>query len=178
MSEKVLDCLYCNKYFPVEEMFSVDACCIEHHMKLDERLKFRENFKDVEKLKTKVNEYFREEQRSLLKFVFNEIIFEITRLQSALTAERESHRWRKYPDEEPEDDGSLNIEDCCFGRIGNEKVVKTCAFYCKFTFDGREMKDDLMYNFETGSWECWVEGQLLDITVTHWQPLPSAPEAL
>lgn len=26
----VLDCLICKKYFPVSQMFSVDACCEEH----------------------------------------------------------------------------------------------------------------------------------------------------
>lgn len=28
--EKYLDCLYCHKIFPLNKMYSVDACCSEH----------------------------------------------------------------------------------------------------------------------------------------------------
>lgn len=34
MSTNVLDCQWCRKIFPLNEMFSVDACCEEHQERL------------------------------------------------------------------------------------------------------------------------------------------------
>lgn len=33
--DSLLDCLVCKQYFPVSQMYSVDACCKEHQAILD-----------------------------------------------------------------------------------------------------------------------------------------------
>ena len=34
-SKKILDCQYCKKYFPINDMYSCDACCEEHQKQLN-----------------------------------------------------------------------------------------------------------------------------------------------
>lgn len=89
-----------------------------------------------------------------------------------------ANRWIPISEGVPEDDGDLKIDDCVTWFDGNENLITSCSFWCKFTFDaGRQESCDVVeYNFDHGSWELKFEGELMDIVVTHYRPLPDWPE--
>ena len=109
----------------------------------------------------------------------HDLITENLILQSELAAEREAHRWIPVSEKLPEDDGSLNESDCSVIFTGNEYEIISCAFYCRFKIKDADdcfYYDKITYDFTHGEWEMYFEGQLIDIEVTHWQPLPEPPK--
>lgn len=111
---------------------------------------------DCPKCETGKWEQIPEKLRDLLSALFDARACEITRLQSELQQERESHRWIPVEERLPEDGERVNLFDGATGFfIYGEKDT--------YTDDGR-----WLWKTDFGAWH--------KENVTHWQPLPSSPE--
>ena len=93
-------------------------------------------------------------------------------LQMRISELEEAQRWIPVEERLPEDDGTLNPEDCCFVFDGNSNEISRCSFVCRFLFDEMEMKNIVIYNFIEQQWELWFDNEMIDIQVTHWLTLP------
>jgi len=102
---------------------------------------------------------------------------DIHALTTELAALKEKTRWRKYPDENPENDGLLPREYCSYRFTGNNWEVYACSFWCKYELGGRVAFGEVTYNFykDKFSLSDGLEATE-DIVVIGWQPLPRPPE--
>ena len=104
--------------------------------------------------------------------MYDVVVAENERLTHRIAELEQAQRWIPVEERLPEDDGTLNPEDCCFVFDGNSNEISRCSFVCRFLFDEMEMKNIVIYNFIEQQWELWFDNEMIDIQVTHWLTLP------